>query len=66
VAHIHRPTIVALGERRRGAAAVDEWLRPMIDEAFAERRPNVPASEVFKRLRPHHARRLKDRLREKS
>jgi hypothetical protein len=33
----------------------------MIDEAFADQRPNVPASDVFKRLRAHHVRRVKAR-----
>jgi hypothetical protein len=37
----------------------------MIDEAFADRRPGAPASDVFKRVRAHHARRLKDHLSEK-
>lgn len=39
----------------REEAAVSEWLRQRVDEAFADRRPNVPADKVFKRLRKHHA-----------
>jgi antitoxin ParD1/3/4 len=55
----------ALRALDREEAAVDEWLRQRVDEAFADPRPNVPATEVFKRLKSHHARRLKDRRREK-
>ena len=43
----------------REEAALSEWLRERVDEAFADPRPNVPAGEVFKRLREHHARRSK-------
>lgn len=55
----------ALRALDREEAAVDEWLRQRVDEAFADPRPNVPAEEVFKRLKSHHARRVKDRRREK-
>jgi antitoxin ParD1/3/4 len=41
----------------REEAALDGWLRERVDEAFADPRPNLPAREVFKRLRNHHARR---------
>jgi hypothetical protein len=30
-----------------------------VDEAFADPRPNVPAGDVFKRLRAHHAQEVK-------
>jgi len=30
-----------------------------VDEAFADPRPNVPARDVFKRLRAHHAQEVK-------
>ena len=43
----------------REEAALDDWLRQRVDEAFADPRPNVPAHEVFKRLRGHHARQVK-------
>lgn len=55
----------ALRALDREEAAVDEWLRQRVDEAFADKRPNVPAGDVFKRLRAHHARRVKQRRREK-
>ena len=43
----------------REEIAVNDWLRQKVEEAFADPRPNVPASDVFKRLRAHHAERLK-------
>jgi len=49
----------ALRALDREEAALSGWLRDRVDEAFADPRPNVPASEVFKRLREHHARRSK-------
>ena len=58
-----RAALRALG---REEAAIDEWLRHRVDEAFAEPGPNVPAGEVFKRLRSHHARRVKALQREKA
>jgi antitoxin ParD1/3/4 len=39
----------------REEAAVNDWLRQRVDEALADPRPNVPARDVFKRLREHHA-----------
>jgi antitoxin ParD1/3/4 len=39
--------------------AVDDWLRQRVDEAFADSRENVPAAEVFTRLRDRHAARMK-------
>jgi antitoxin ParD1/3/4 len=39
--------------------AINGWLRQRVDEAFADPRPNVPAQEVFGRLRDHHARQMK-------
>ena len=56
----------ALRALDREEAAVDEWLRQRVDEAFADPGPNVPAQEVFKRLRAHHARRVKAGRREKT
>lgn len=43
----------------REETALSQWLRERVDEAFADPRPNVPAGDVFKRVRQHHARRLK-------
>jgi antitoxin ParD1/3/4 len=54
----------ALRALDREEAAVDEWLRRQVDEALADPRPNVPAEDVFKRLRAHHARRVRGRRRE--
>lgn len=39
----------------REEAAIDGWLRQRVDEAFSDPRPNVPAEDVFKRLRKLHA-----------
>ena len=57
------PIRMTLSEPRHD---VDEGLRQRVDEAFADLNPNVPAEEVFKRLRSHHARRVKARQREKT
>jgi antitoxin ParD1/3/4 len=43
----------------REDAALDEWMRRRVDEAFADPRPNVPVRDVFKRLRKHHAEKVK-------
>lgn len=49
----------------REEAAVGEWLRQRVDEAFDDPRPNVPARTVFKRLRTHHAAQMKPKRNEK-
>ena len=56
----------ALRALDREEAAVNEWLRQRVDESLADPRPNVPASEVFKRLRAHHAGRSKAQRNEKT
>ena len=38
----------------REEKALDDWLRAKVDEAFADKRPSVPARQVFQRLRKHH------------
>lgn len=43
----------------REEAALDEGLRRRVDEALADPRPNIPAREVFRRLRDHHTERVK-------
>jgi len=43
----------------REEAALDDWLRQRVNEALADPRPSIPAREVFKQLRAHHARRAK-------
>jgi antitoxin ParD1/3/4 len=45
----------------REEAALDDWLRARVNEAFADTRPSIPAREVFKQLRAHHTRRVKAR-----
>jgi len=40
----------------REEAALDEWLRQRVDEAFADPRPDIPATRVFAKLRRLHAR----------
>jgi antitoxin ParD1/3/4 len=49
----------------REEAALSEWLRERVDEAFADPRPNIPARDVFKRLHKRHAGRLKAEANEK-
>jgi antitoxin ParD1/3/4 len=39
----------------REEAALNEWMRQRVDEALADPRRNLPARDVFKRLRKHHA-----------
>jgi antitoxin ParD1/3/4 len=43
----------------REEAALDDFLRARVEEAMADPRPSVPARDVFKRLRAHHASRAK-------
>ncbi len=43
----------------REEAALDGWLRREVEEAFADPRPSLPARDVFKRLRAHHARQVR-------
>ena len=43
----------------REDAAIDDWLRQKIAESLDDPRPEIPASEIFRDLRAHHARRLK-------
>lgn len=45
----------ALRALDREEAAVGDWLRAKVDEAFADPRPNIPARDVFRRLHAHHA-----------
>jgi antitoxin ParD1/3/4 len=44
----------------REEAAVGDWLRQRVDAAFADPRPSVPARDVFRRLRRHHAKQAKE------
>ncbi len=50
----------------REDAAVTEWLRQRVDESLTDPRPSVPVRAVFKRLRAHHAARLKAERNEKT
>jgi antitoxin ParD1/3/4 len=52
MSEVMRAAVRALG---REEVAITDWLRQRVDEAFADPRPNVPAHEVFKRLRKRHA-----------
>ena len=39
----------------REETALNDWLRRRVDEALSDPRPDIPARDVFKRLRKHHA-----------
>ena len=56
VSEVMRAALRALD---REEAAVNDRLRQRVDEALADPRPNVPARDVFKRLRQHHAAQVK-------
>lgn len=43
----------------REEAAVNDWLRQRVDEALSDPRPNIPARDVFRRLRAHHAKQVR-------
>ncbi len=43
----------------REETAINAWLRQQVDEALADPGPDIPAETVFKRLRAHHAKRVK-------
>ena len=62
VSEVMRAAVRALD---REEAAVSEWLRQRVDDAFADPRPSVPARDVFKRLRKHHAGHVKTARNEK-
>jgi antitoxin ParD1/3/4 len=49
----------ALRALDREDAVLDEALRDKVKASMADRRPSLPAGDVIKRLRAHHARRVK-------
>jgi len=49
----------ALRALDREETAFDNWLRQQIEESLADPEPSIPAAEVFKELREHHANRVK-------
>jgi antitoxin ParD1/3/4 len=49
----------ALRALDREEAMLDELLREKVKASMADRRPSVPARDVFKRLRAHHGQRTK-------
>jgi antitoxin ParD1/3/4 len=49
----------ALRALDRQDAALDEYLRAKVQASIKDRRPSVPAADVFKRLRSRHARNVK-------
>src|ERR1700693_1887132 len=55
----------ALRALEREEAALNEWLRQQVEEAFTDPRRSVPARDVFKRLRKHHAEQVKTGRHEK-
>jgi len=44
---------------QRADESPSDWLCRQIEDSFNDPRPNMPAREVFDRLRAHHAARLK-------
>jgi antitoxin ParD1/3/4 len=48
----------------REESAFDNWLRERIDESLADPQPSIPAEDVFRELRQHHAERVKKRRNE--
>ena len=46
-------------------AALNNRLRRRVDEALSDPRPDIPARDVFKRLRKHHAEEVKAAQNEK-
>lgn len=48
----------ALRALDREETAFDDWFRQRIEESLADPRPSIPAAEVFKELREHHAKRV--------
>lgn len=53
VSEVMRSALRALD---REDEAVKNWMRQRIEELLADPRPNIPAHEVFERLRKHSAR----------
>ena len=49
----------ALRALDREEATLDEVLREEVRASMADKRPSVPAEEVFRRLEARHARRMK-------
>jgi antitoxin ParD1/3/4 len=49
----------ALRALDRRDAMFDEWLRVEVKASMADKRPSVPADEVFRRLEARHGRRVK-------
>jgi len=62
VSEVLRAAVRALD---REDTAVTDWLRKQVDESLADPRPSIPARKVFKRLRGHHAARVKAARNEK-
>jgi len=50
----------------REETALNDWLRQRVEEAFADPRPNVPAADLFKRLRRHHTKQVRAGRNEKA
>jgi len=50
----------------REETALNDWLRQRVEEAFADPRPNVPAADLFKRLRQHHTKQVRAGRNEKA
>lgn len=55
----------ALRALDREDAMLDEILREKVKASMTDRRPSIPAADVFKRLRARHARKVKAAQRSK-
>ena len=49
----------ALRALEREEKAVDDWLRESVKVALDDPRPNIPAREVFDRVRAYHTEQMK-------
>lgn len=58
-----RAAVRALEREER---AIDQWLRRAVDESLADPRPDVPARDVFRKLRKRRADRMKSAPNEKA
>jgi len=54
-----KPISVTPGPLDREEPILDDVMREKVQASMTDDRPDVPAGDVFKRLRAHHGRRMK-------